>query len=254
MIYLTGDLHGNYKRLSKKQRMKWDFSIGPDDYLIVLGDFGLVWSDDKEFRYNCEILSSLPFTILWIQGNHENYDMIETFPTEAWHGGMVRHIVRDKIILLERGQVFEIEGYKFLAFGGASSHDMGENILDPKAENFKQQKAALRKENITYRILGESWWKQELPNEEEIKICNYNCEKHSWRVDYVLTHCCKSRIQHELKEGKYQPDLLTDYFEELDTKIAYKQWYCGHYHVDCSHDEKHTILYQKIVPIGYSFV
>lgn len=48
--------------------------------------------------------------ILWVQGNHENYDMIEEYPIEEWNGGKVRHIARDKIILLGRGQVFNIEG------------------------------------------------------------------------------------------------------------------------------------------------
>ena len=36
--------------------------------------------------------------------------MIAEFPIEEWHGGKVRHIVRDKVILLERGQVFDING------------------------------------------------------------------------------------------------------------------------------------------------
>lgn len=58
--------------------------------------------------------SNLPFQILWVQGNHENYNMIEEYPIEEWNGGKVRHIVRDKVILLERGQVFHIEDKTFL--------------------------------------------------------------------------------------------------------------------------------------------
>lgn len=40
--------------------------------------------------------------------------MIDEYPIEKWHGGNVRHIVRDKVILLERGQIFDIEGKTFL--------------------------------------------------------------------------------------------------------------------------------------------
>jgi len=87
------------------------------DYMIMCGDFGFLWSKDKEFTYNLNWLSALPFTILWVQGNHENYDMIAEYPTEQWNGGRVRHIVRKKIILLERGQVFDIEGKRFFASG-----------------------------------------------------------------------------------------------------------------------------------------
>ena len=37
---------------------------------------------------------------------------------------------RDKVILLERGQVFEIDGKTFFTFGGAASHDIQGRILD----------------------------------------------------------------------------------------------------------------------------
>ncbi len=52
--------------------------------------------------------------------------MIAEYPLEEWHGGLVRHIVRDKVILLERGQIFNIEGHTFFTFGGAASHDIME--------------------------------------------------------------------------------------------------------------------------------
>ena len=99
--------------------------------VIICGDFGLLWSkNDKTLKYNLDWMSRLPFQILWVAGNHENYDMIEEYDLEEWHGGKVRHILRDKIIYLERGQVFQIEGKKFFTFGGASSHDVQGGILD----------------------------------------------------------------------------------------------------------------------------
>lgn len=71
--------------------------------MIICGDFGLFWTKDKTLEYNLEWFPRIGPTILWVQGNHENYDMIEEYPLEEWNGGLVRRIVRDKIILLERG-------------------------------------------------------------------------------------------------------------------------------------------------------
>lgn len=86
-------------------------------YVIVCGDLGLCWAKDKTFDYNCKNFKQKSYTTLWVQGNHENFDMIAEFPIEEWHGGKVRHIVRDKVILLERGQVFDINGKTFLHLG-----------------------------------------------------------------------------------------------------------------------------------------
>ena len=80
-----------------------------EDYIIICGDFGLCWAKDKTFEYHCKNFAEKPYTILWVQGNHENYDMIGEYPLEEWHGGKARHIIRDKVILLERGQVFECQ-------------------------------------------------------------------------------------------------------------------------------------------------
>ena len=77
MIFLTGDCHGEFERFSKKQRMRQPFMMTEKDFVIICGDMGLVWADDKEFIYNKKWLCELPFTILWVQGNHENYDKMK---------------------------------------------------------------------------------------------------------------------------------------------------------------------------------
>ena len=66
-----------------------------EDYIIICGDFGLCWAKDKTFEYHCKNFAEKPYTILWVQGNYENYDMIGEYPLEEWHGGKVRHIIRD---------------------------------------------------------------------------------------------------------------------------------------------------------------
>lgn len=252
MIFITGDTHGEYDRFSNK-RMKGQISDVTDkDYIIVCGDFGLCWTKDETFNYYCKFFAQKEYTVLWIQGNHENYDMIAEYPLEEWHGGMARHIVRDKVILLERGQVFEIEGKTFFTFGGASSHDVQGGILNRNDCDFDIERFKAIQQKLPFRIEHESWWKEELPNEEEMNEGRTNLEKHHYQVDYVLTHCAPTDIQNKIYEESecvLQTDVLTDYLQEIEEKLQYKHWYFGHYHMDALVDEKHTLLYYSFVAL-----
>ena len=252
MIYVTGDTHAQFDRFSNRRLRMKGLELTDQDYVIVCGDFGLCWSQDRTFAYNCDNFSKKKYTILWVQGNHENYDMIEEFPIEEWHGGKVRHIVRDKVILLERGQVFEIEGKTFFTFGGARSHDLQGGVLDRNDPDFARKRWEADKEWLPYRILHESWWPQELPSEAEMAEGLANLEKVNYKVDYVITHCCASRVQDLLDEGPgklFNTDVLTDYFDVLEEKLVYEHWYFGHYHMDLNIDEKHSLLYHGMVPL-----
>jgi predicted phosphodiesterase len=256
MIYVTGDCHRDFSRFIQEPEV----SLEKGDYVIVCGDFGLLWVKDKNFERHLSALSELPYTILWVQGNHENYNMIEEYPVEMWKGGKVRHIVRDKIILLERGQVFEIEGKTFFTFGGASSHDIQGGILNRGDPAFEDLRMEVIRSGLPYRILNESWWKQELPTEKELQEGRDNLKKVNYKVDYVISHCASNRIQYVIEKyysqigffcGMYQQDILTNYFEELEDALEYKHWYFGHYHDDKLLDEKHSVLYFNVLPLDY---
>ena len=54
-------------------------------------------------------LEEKPFTTLYVDGNHENFDRLYGYPIENWQGGKV-HKIRPSVLHLMRGQVFEI-GY-----------------------------------------------------------------------------------------------------------------------------------------------
>lgn len=157
------------------------------------------------------------------------------------------------MILLERGQVFEIEGKKIFTFGGASSHDVQGGILEKDAEDFEEKKRMAKRKGLSFRINHISWWKEELPSEEEMEEGLRNLLKVDFKVDYVLTHCTTTYLQTRLgkKVGmEYLPDRLTDYLEKLEGKLEYKNWYFGHYHKDEQISEKHTLLYWSILPLG----
>jgi len=258
MIYITGDTHADFWRFSKYERENLRFEITKDDYVIVCGDFGFLWSMGQKFAYNKQLLESVPFTVLWVQGNHENYDMIKEYDIDEWNGGKVRHIIKDKVILLERGQVFNIEGYRFFTFGGASSHDIQGGVLDLDDPDFEEKRTKARNIGLPYRIKGISWWEEELPTEEEMKVGINNLEKVGYEVDYVISHCGSTRMQNLLEScfsnsrcfrNTYKADILTDYFDDLEDKLKYTMWYCGHYHLDMRVDERHHVLYEEIIPI-----
>ena len=51
MVYITGDCHGDFRRFTKRQLVKLPFVLSEDDFVIVCGDFGLLWEKSKEFEY-----------------------------------------------------------------------------------------------------------------------------------------------------------------------------------------------------------
>ncbi len=253
MFYVTGDCHGDFTRFGHKKRCKLSFELTADDYVIVCGDLGLCWRYDNEFTYNCENMSRWPFKILWVQGNHESYTVIEDYPVEMWNGGKARHIIKDKVILLERGQVFNIDGKIFFTFGGAQSHDVQGGIFDKASPTFTQDRRRAIEMGLPYRVIGESWWPEELPNKQELDEGRRNLANVGYKVDYVISHCASNRIQkiltNEYGKRDYEKNVLTDYFEELEDALDYGHWYFGHYHENARIDEKHTLLYEDIVAI-----
>ena len=76
-----------------------------------------------------------------------------------------------------------------------------------------------------------------------------NLEKANYKVDYVITHCLASSVQEKLEQyfiHSYKEDILTEYFDQLEEKLQYKYWYCGHYHLDMEVDERHGVVYEGI--------
>ena len=93
-----------------------------DNYMIIAGDFGAIWNGEPDDAEQLDWLEALPFTTLWVDGNHENFDELYSYPVEEWHGGKIHHI-RPHVLHLMRGQIFETEGYTFFTMGGARSVD-----------------------------------------------------------------------------------------------------------------------------------
>lgn len=248
-IWITGDTHGETNRFSTDMFPEQK-EMTKDDYVIILGDFGLVWDYKGESKYEnywLNWLNNKPFTTLFIDGNHENFDRLYQYPVEQWHGGKV-HYIRPSVIHLMRGQIFNINNKKFFTFGGASSHDISDGILEPTDSDFKTKKEMLNKNPFAlYRINHISWWKEELPSEDEMKEGLSNLKKENNEVDYILSHS-PSTSEIYLMGGKgYQSDVLTNYLEKIKANTKYKRHFFGHMHQDKAINNKDICLYEKII-------
>ena len=197
-----------------------------NDYLIIAGDFGAIW-DKNTLDSDLSVYENLNFNILFVDGNHENFNLLNSFPVQKWNVGDV-HVIRDNIKHLKRGQVFIIDNKKILTFGGATSIDK-----------------YFRTENI-------SWWKEEVPTIDELQHAKSNLEKYNNQVDYIITH---SIDEHALAQLSISLKCKIKVFEEnyllnwIAENVTYKHWYFGHFHLDVSIDNNKTCLYNDIIEL-----
>lgn len=247
MIYATGDTHGSLQRF-KPENFPEQAPMTKEDYVIIRGDFGGVWDGGKKDERNLDRLEALPFTTIFVSGNHENFDRLARYPVEEWKGGKIQRI-RPHVIHLMRGQVFEINGYSFFTMGGASSHDIEDGILNPKAPDFEEQYWTLRQIGARFRVNHYSWWKQELPSDDEYEEALKNLEQAAYEVDYIITHCAPSSIEDKLGSNGYVHDRLTDFLEEVKEKARFHYWLFGHYHDNKIIDNRFVLLWEQIVQI-----
>lgn len=251
MIYITGDTHSDFTRFTE-EKFPIQSEMTKDDYIIICGDFGRVWTFEEESRREKETLDWLNnknFTTLFVDGNHENYTRLYNYPIEEWKGGKV-HKIRDSVLHLMRGEIFDIDNKKIFAFGGARSHDIQDGILNLDEE---EKIYEYRKRGAYFRIRDFSWWDLELPTNQEMENGIENLEKINYKVDYIISHCCPTSIQ-TLINSTYKRDILTDYLQQISEKCTFKRWYFGHYHDYKQVNSQFALLYENIVPLEYESV
>ena len=107
MIYIRGDTHGELSAITFLRSR-----LTAEDKLIVTGDFGFVFRGERKNmaeRNNLNTLAEMPFEILFVDGNHENFPELEAYPEVIRYGAPVRQI-RPNIFWLRRGYIYTIEG------------------------------------------------------------------------------------------------------------------------------------------------
>lgn len=226
MIYITGDTHGGLD-IDKLNEVNFiqQKNMTKSDYLIICGDFGLVWNNNEEELNRRKCLNEKNFTTLFLDGNHENFNILQSLSVKEWHGGKV-HFIEPTVIHLMRGQVYELGDFRFFTMGGATSVD----------REFREE--------------GVSWWKEEIPSYKEFEEAINNLDNYNWKVDYVFSHTTSLRLMEEMGHNKENNELNT-FFNMLEKDLFYKHWYFGHFHDDLDFkDKKHTLIYDKIIKLS----
>jgi len=213
MIYLTGDTHGDFRRVAvfcdKADTSK-------DDVLIILGDAGLNYYGNPKDRRLKQQLSELPVTLFFIHGNHEKRP--ESLPsyeeTDRYGGKVYMEPEFPSLLFAKDGETYEFDGKRCIAIGGAYSVDK------------------------YYRLANKwSWWPDEQPSEEIKARVEQRLDTLGWAVDIVLAHTCPLKyIPTEMFLSGIDQSTADNGTEEwldgIEDRLSYDSWYCGHYHTN----------------------
>ena len=237
MILCTGDIHGT-NGFTRFEKLK-NLSLSYNDYIIIAGDFGVIWHDlspeylDKNQEGLKWLRKNVNCKILFVDGNHENHNRLNSYKVTQWNGGNV-HQINEQVYHLMRGENFNIDGINIFVLGGARSVD-------------KQ-----------YRTVNKSWWANEEPSKEEIEyaICNFN--NHVNDINYIITHECPNVFlplitkyhQFFRMDNSYTfPAALDSLFVALKDSPNFNKWVFGHLHEDRVVSHNIRAIYEDIIEL-----
>ncbi len=218
-IYFFGDTHGSYE-IGKLGVFEYD----KDDFIIVCGDFGVLWRDEPDNQELAHrlFLKDLKATVLFVDGNHENFNRLSRLNRIERFGGVVGEYIKGCCYHLLRGEAYEILGQRILVCGGAKSIDRYS------------------------RVPNVSWWAGEAIKDIEIDHAISSIERMS-ECDIVITHTmpktafdifCYTAQGRDLQRGfSKRFDLNTDKLELIWQRLVElnktpKWWFFGHFHCE----------------------
>ncbi|MBQ8814592.1 MAG: metallophosphatase family protein [Lachnospiraceae bacterium] len=213
MIYITGDTHGSFERFENFCR---ENHTTKEDILIILGDAGVNYYGGVRDDIKKEYLEGLPITLFCIHGNHEQRpSTIPTYAEQEWNGGIV-YVEKEypSIIFAKDGEIYDLDGRKAIAIGGAYSIDKMLRI-----------------------VYGYGWWADEQPSEEIKQYVEKQLKARDWKIDVVLSHTVP--LKYEPTEvflpgvDQSRVDKSTEeWLGKIEERLEYRKWYCGHYHTE----------------------
>lgn len=219
MIYITGDIHGDFTRFRSPVLRK----LRKNDALIVCGDFGFIWDGSEKERKLLKKIGKLRYNVLFVEGSHDNYDLLEGYPVEEWCGGKTRPI-SGRLRQLMRGQVFEIAEKTVFAFGGGQSDDTTVELVE-----------------------GENWWRREIPSEHELEEGLRNLEQAGNRVDIVVTYEPPSKLHDFLDHNSGDRNHINTYLNDVYERLDFGRWFFGKLHLNKLIPPKYYAVYDHIV-------
>ncbi|HOO25700.1 MAG TPA: metallophosphoesterase family protein [Clostridiales bacterium] len=223
MVYVTGDIHGDIERFDSPTVKK----LKKGDTLLICGDFGFIWDGSKQEQKILKKLGRKKYNIYFIDGTHENFELLNQYPVVDFCGGKARQI-SGKLYHLMRGQVFTFEGKTYFTMGGGESPD------------------------IDMRIESKVWNTAEIPNREELKLGAHNLDLNGGRVNFIITHEPPQKVKGFLELKSKEPSHVTglnSYFEELSKYCGFDRWFFGSMHIDKYISSSHTAAFLQVYDV-----
>lgn len=217
MIYITGDVHADITRFKNPALRK----LRKNDALIICGDFGFIWDGSPKEKKLLKKIGRLRYNVLFVEGTHENYDLLEEYEICDWCGGKTRQI-SGRLRQLLRGQLFTIAEKTVFAFGGGQTDDIYE--LEE----------------------GTNWWKREIPSDEELAEGIKNLESADNNVDFIVTYEPPAKMQ-DFLIGKGERNHINTYLDKIYNTVEFKKWFFGKLHLNKLIPPKYHAVYDSIV-------
>ncbi len=198
MIYITGDVHGDYESLMNRQIGK----LKKGDKLVITGDFGFVWDNSKTEINNLKKLSKKKYDILFVEGAHENFERLREFPEVDLYQGK-GYKLDHNIYCLKRGEIYMIDGKSVFALGGG---------LPPYEDEPRENPPSM-------------------PTDEELKYAVDNIQNHRRRVDLIITHEAPASVKRMIDRNATVND-LNIFLDTVMKNTRYEKWFFGGLHQD----------------------
>ena len=219
------------------------------DVLIVLGDAGFNYYDDKRDDELKKEISQLNITLFCLHGNKENRPQnVGTYGIRSFCGGKVYYEPKyPNIYFAIDGEIYTFEGKKYMVVGGAHSVDKMRCLEEGTPFWYDEMPDDTVKATVEQHLLN-----------EENKI--YGMMTHTCPIDYLPTEMFMSTRQNASIKRKprkakskklFKPDIDRSteiWLGELEKKLDYEVWFCGHYHVDKQID-KVQMMWRDIRPL-----
>ncbi len=218
MLYITGDTHGNADRFKQFKKLFPKYN----DTVLVCGDFGFVWDGSEREKKQLSKLERCACNILFVEGTHDNLDLLEQFPEEELFGARVKRLAKN-VFWLSRGRIYNIDGVSVFAIGGGESSDADE------------------------RVEGVNWWRRELPDFDEIESAKRVLAEADNSVDVIISHQPPRLELGLINAQKESINALTAFLGSAARTVNYKHWYFGMDHIDRIISPRMTAVFEKIV-------
>ena len=212
MIYVTGDVHGDYDGLMDRQISK----LKKGDQLIITGDFGFVWDNSKNELNNLKKLSKKKYEILFVEGAHENFEKLREYPEVDLYQGKGYRIASN-IYCLKRGEIYMIGGKSVFTLGGG---------LPPYEDEPRESPPSM-------------------PTDDEMQYAVENIQHHHRHVDLIVTHEAPASVKRMIDRSATVND-LNMFLDTVMKNTRYDKWFFGALHQDRAVSDKLICVFEDV--------